>query len=64
MYNFQIELVATNTEWEIEEATLQRSVKYYACCPEPYPDVMLNITLRRVSPSYKAVIITPSFGNF
>ena len=36
-----------NGEWELLEADLQRNVVYYSCCPEPFPDVTIKLTIRR-----------------
>ena len=36
-----------NSEWEYINSTATRDVKTYECCPEPYPYVTYNITLRR-----------------
>ncbi|XP_071181849.1 neuronal acetylcholine receptor subunit alpha-9-II-like isoform X1 [Mytilus edulis] len=34
-------------EWEYVNSTAYKAVQMYACCPEAYPYVMYNITLRR-----------------
>lgn len=37
-----------NGEWELLEARIIRNVIYYSCCPEPFPDVTITITIRYV----------------
>ena len=34
-------------------------VKFYPCCPEPYPDITFNITLRRRTLFYTLNLIVP-----
>lgn len=57
-----MELLIENSEWTILKHTIKRSVKIYDCCAEPYPDITVTFYLQRVSPSYKAVIVTPAIG--
>ncbi|KAK3851244.1 hypothetical protein Pcinc_042090, partial [Petrolisthes cinctipes] len=38
-----------NGEWELLEARIIRNVIYYSCCPEPFPDVTITITIRQDS---------------
>ena len=48
------------TEWNVLDVTKRRSVTYYACCNEPYIDILYIITLERRSPSYRAFVIIPA----
>ncbi|KAJ8939510.1 hypothetical protein NQ318_022227, partial [Aromia moschata] len=59
----ELDLLVKSSEWTLMKAVQLRDVKYYPCCEEPYPYVEVNITLSRISPSYKAIIVTPTFGN-
>ncbi|KAG5881485.1 hypothetical protein JTB14_029152 [Gonioctena quinquepunctata] len=59
--NVDLDLLIANSEWMITKATQKRVSTYYPCCTEPYPDITVNVTLSRISPSYKAVIVTPAF---
>lgn len=59
---FKVQLLIQNTEWELISLTKERNAKKYNCCPEPYIDVTFNMTVKRRSPTYKAIIITPAFG--
>ncbi|XP_068085344.1 uncharacterized protein [Anabrus simplex] len=61
-YGAEIRLMVSNSEWDVEKVTDGRNVKYYSCCPEPYIDVTYNVTLRRRSPAYSAIVITPATG--
>lgn len=48
-----------NGEWELLEARIIRNVIYYSCCPEPFPDVTITITIRWVlSSSLSQLIVT------
>ena len=48
-----------NNEWDIINVTARRKVKYYSCCPEPYPDITFNITIRRKTLFYTVNLILP-----
>ncbi|XP_076444122.1 acetylcholine receptor subunit alpha-like [Babylonia areolata] len=48
-----------NVEWDIINVTARRKVKFYPCCPEPYPDITFNITLRRRTLFYTLNLIMP-----
>ncbi|KAK3097134.1 hypothetical protein FSP39_006670 [Pinctada imbricata] len=48
-----------NVEWDIINVTASRKEKFYPCCPEPYPDIMFNITLRRRTLFYSLNLIMP-----
>lgn len=56
----KLELIIENNEWKISKTSIFKNVTYYSCCAEPYPDISVNIVLDRVSPSYKAIIVTPA----
>ncbi|XP_063222311.1 acetylcholine receptor subunit alpha-type acr-16-like [Bacillus rossius redtenbacheri] len=56
----EIELMEENSEWELVDVEESVNLKMYDCCTEPYPDIIYNVTLRRRSPSYNALIITPA----
>ena len=40
----------------------RRNVKSYPCCPEPYPDITFNITIRRKTLFYSVNLIVPCVG--
>lgn len=48
-----------NVEWDIINVTARRSEKFYPCCPEPYPDITFNITIRRRTLFYTINLIMP-----
>ena len=48
-----------NQEWNVERVTVQRHVKTYACCVEPYPDVTFTIHMKRRSLFYIMNLIFP-----
>ena len=49
-----------NVEWEAVSFEAKRNVMYYACCPEPFPDVTFTLTLRRKPTFFVNNIIIPS----
>lgn len=57
-------MVINGTEWLVTEANQTREETYYSCCAEPYPSITITFTLKRISPSYKAIIVTPAFGKY
>ena len=48
-----------NVEWDIINVTARRKEKFYPCCPQPYPDITFNITLRRRTLFYSLNLIMP-----
>ncbi|KAJ3658906.1 hypothetical protein Zmor_010620 [Zophobas morio] len=56
-----MDLLVENNEWNIVKTSLTKNMKYYSCCESPYPDVTIELVLDRISPSYKALIVTPAF---
>lgn len=51
-----------SVEWDIMSVPAKRNVKHYPCCPEPYPDITFNITLRRKTLFYTVNLIVPCVG--
>jgi len=50
-------------EWAIKDVSVSRSVKYYKCCPKPYPSITYEMHLRRRAPFYKYTIMCPVIGS-
>ncbi|TKR69991.1 hypothetical protein L596_022070 [Steinernema carpocapsae] len=48
-----------NGEWIIRNFWVNRTEKYYDCCPEPYPDVKFFLHLRRRTLYYAFNLIMP-----
>jgi len=48
-----------NGEWDLLDANIKRSVVYYPCCPEPFPDVTITLTIRRKILYYTYNVILP-----
>ena len=48
-----------SNEWDVIENTGVRNVKYYTCCPEPYPDLTFRLRLRRKVAFYAFILILP-----
>ncbi|XP_060531973.1 acetylcholine receptor subunit alpha-type acr-16-like [Cylas formicarius] len=57
----ELAFIIENNEWEITKTSLVRNVTYYSCCESPYPDITISLMLKRASPSYKTIIVTPAF---
>ena len=48
-----------NTEWDITLNTAERYVKYYTCCPDPYPDLQFKLRIKRRVAFYTSILIMP-----
>ncbi|ESO84738.1 hypothetical protein LOTGIDRAFT_131629, partial [Lottia gigantea] len=48
-----------NKEWSIVENVAIRNVKYYLCCPEPYPDLTFTLRIKRRVAFYTFILIMP-----
>lgn len=48
-----------NGEWELVDTKIKRNVKYYPCCPEPFPDVTITIVMRRRTLYYVSNVVLP-----
>ncbi|KAK0408436.1 hypothetical protein QR680_003956 [Steinernema hermaphroditum] len=48
-----------NGEWVILNSWVNRTEKYYDCCPEPYPDVKFFLHLRRRTLYYAFNLVMP-----
>ncbi|XP_071439661.1 acetylcholine receptor subunit alpha-L1-like isoform X2 [Hetaerina americana] len=55
----EFDLMVQNTQWEILGLARKRNVAFYSCCSEPYIDVTFALTLKRRSPTYNALVLTP-----
>jgi hypothetical protein len=48
-----------NSEWTIIKTKVERHSTIYPCCPEPYSDVTFEITFKRSSTMFKAIVVSP-----
>ncbi|XP_041375101.1 neuronal acetylcholine receptor subunit alpha-10-like [Gigantopelta aegis] len=48
-----------NGEWVLIDTQVTRNVVYYACCPEPFPDITFYIHIRRRVLYYMFNVIVP-----
>lgn len=48
-----------NVEWDIMRVPARRKFFKYSCCPEIYPDITFNLTLRRKTLFYTINLIIP-----
>ena len=49
-----------NSEWSVISFGVKRSVQYYSCCPNPYPDVTYSLHIRRKPLYYIFNLILPA----
>ncbi|XP_071112930.1 neuronal acetylcholine receptor subunit alpha-10-like [Haliotis cracherodii] len=49
-----------NSEWKIISSTATVKQTHYSCCPEPYPDMMVTLTLRRSPAYYAHIFVIPA----
>ncbi|KAK5968508.1 Neurotransmitter-gated ion-channel ligand binding domain protein [Trichostrongylus colubriformis] len=56
---FDISEYLPNGEWALPLTTVSRTVKFYDCCPEPYPDVTFYLHMRRRTLYYGFNLIMP-----
>lgn len=47
-------------EWDLTEFAVKRNEEYYACCPEPYPDVTFNLVIKRRTRYYYINMLLPN----
>jgi len=52
----------SHEEWELSNYYSEKNVQYYACCPEPYPDVKFYYIITRRSGYYDLNIVLPTFA--
>ncbi|KAK7112820.1 hypothetical protein V1264_012208 [Littorina saxatilis] len=48
-----------SNEWTIIFNSGRKNVKYYSCCPEPYPDITFTLRIRRKVAFYTFILILP-----
>lgn len=48
-----------SVEWDILEVSAHKKNKHYPCCPEPYPDITFNITMKRKTLFHTVNLILP-----
>ena len=51
-----------SVEWDILMIPAKYNEEYYDCCPEPYPDITFNLTMRRKTLFYTVNLIIPCVG--
>ncbi|VDK83074.1 unnamed protein product [Litomosoides sigmodontis] len=56
---FDISEYMPSGEWVLPMTTVSRTVKFYECCPEPYPDLKFYLHLRRRTLYYGFNLIMP-----
>uniref|UniRef100_A0A914WI70 Uncharacterized protein n=1 Tax=Plectus sambesii TaxID=2011161 RepID=A0A914WI70_9BILA len=56
---FDISEYLPNGEWALPSTTVERSEKFYDCCPEPYPDLTFYLHMRRRTLYYGFNLIMP-----
>eukprot|EP00111_Clytia_hemisphaerica_P019011 TCONS_00056209-protein len=56
---FDLGSYSEHSEWTIKDAYLKRNVLRYGCCPEPYPDVTVELKLKRKPLFYVLNLLLP-----
>ena len=51
-----------SVEWDILLVPAKYNEEYFECCPEPYPDITFNLTMRRKTLFYTVNLIIPCVG--
>ncbi|XP_013791042.1 acetylcholine receptor subunit alpha-like, partial [Limulus polyphemus] len=51
-----------SVEWDILLVPAKYNMEFYDCCPEPYPDITFNVTMRRKTLFYTVNLIIPCVG--
>ncbi|WKX92295.1 hypothetical protein Q1695_010378 [Nippostrongylus brasiliensis] len=59
-HSMDLSTYVVNGEWELISSPALREVKFYKCCPEPYPTVKYFLHLRRRTLYYGFNLIIPS----
>ncbi|PIO74385.1 Cation transporter family protein [Teladorsagia circumcincta] len=59
-HSMDLSTYVVNGEWDLISSPALREVKYYKCCPEPYPTVKYFLHLRRRTLYYGFNLIIPS----
>ena len=57
--NIDLSNYVDNGEWELIGTKIVRNVKYYQCCPEPFPDIVFYLHIRRRVLYYLLNVIIP-----
>ncbi|XP_064636116.1 neuronal acetylcholine receptor subunit alpha-9-like [Lineus longissimus] len=50
-----------NQRWELTNTTTTTNVIYYSCCPESYPDITFNLTIKRRPEQLSMMYVCPAF---
>ncbi|XP_013406864.1 acetylcholine receptor subunit alpha-like 1 [Lingula anatina] len=58
-YGIDLKDYSRSVEWDLLSVPARRKAKYYTCCPEPYPFIIFNVTLRRKTLFYTVNLIIP-----
>lgn len=62
VYGIDLREYYLNVEWDIMSVVAFEKMKKYNCCPEPYPNLFFNITMRRKTLFYMVNLIIPCLG--
>ncbi|KAH9502550.1 Neuronal acetylcholine receptor subunit alpha-9 [Bulinus truncatus] len=56
---FDLNDYVVSNEWDITDNSAVRNVRYYTCCPEPFPDLTFRLTIKRRTAFYTFILILP-----
>uniref|UniRef100_A0A1I8ISS5 Neur_chan_LBD domain-containing protein n=1 Tax=Macrostomum lignano TaxID=282301 RepID=A0A1I8ISS5_9PLAT len=55
----ELENYYESVEWDVTDVPVQKNIRIYPCCPEPYPDLTFTIRIRRKTLFYTVNLIVP-----
>lgn len=58
-YGMDLSEFYLSVEWDVMSVPARRKERFYSCCPQPYPDITFNITIRRKTLFYTVNLIFP-----
>ena len=58
-YGMDLSEFYLSVEWDVMAVPARRKERFYSCCPQPYPDITFNITMRRKTLFYTVNLIFP-----
>jgi len=48
-----------SNEWALVEHPATKTLTYYSCCKEPYPDLTFSVKLKRIAIFYNYILVLP-----
>jgi len=48
-----------SNEWALLEHPAAKTLNYYSCCKEPFPDLTFRVKLKRIAVFYNYILVLP-----